>query len=106
MYNSNLAQVSLVSERQALGHGHSLIQEPGGGLWHPDGPALATIREDIDQQPQHLKGALMNNSLRRTFFEKAQNDEKRVVAAFVAANAEGALKTKPKVSCKGLDNYS
>jgi hypothetical protein len=66
-------------------------------LWHPDGPALATIREDIDQQPQHLKGALMNHSLRQTFFENAKNDEKKVVASFVAANAEGALKTKPKV---------
>lgn len=72
-------------------------------MWHPDGPALATIREDIDQHPQHLKGALMNNSLRRTFFEKAKNDEKKVVASFVAANAEGALKTKPKV-CKNRLN--
>jgi uncharacterized protein (DUF2461 family) len=70
----------------------------GGGLWHPDGPALATIREDIDLQPHRMKGALMNDNLRRIFFEKAKKDEKKVVAAFVAENAEGALKTKPKVS--------
>lgn len=40
----------------------------------------------------------MNENLRRTFFEKAKKDEKKVVAAFVAENAEGALKTKPKVN--------
>jgi uncharacterized protein (DUF2461 family) len=72
----------------------------GGGLWHPDGPALATLREDIHLQPHRMKGALMNETLRRTFFEKAKKDEKKVVAAFVAENAEGALKTKPKVSCR------
>lgn len=77
-----------------------LTKELGGGLWHPDGPALAAIREDIDQHPQHLKGALMNESLRRTFFEKAKNDEKKVMASFVAANADGALKTKPKVKIR------
>jgi hypothetical protein len=71
-------------------------------LWHPDGPALATIREDIDRHPEHLKGALMNENLRRTFFEKAKKDEKKVVAAFVAENLEGALKTKPKVSRRTL----
>ena len=75
-----------------------LIQLPGGGLWHPDGPALATIREDIDLHPERMKGALMEETLSRTFFEKAKKDEKKVVAAFVAENQEGALKTKPKVS--------
>jgi len=77
----------------------------GGGLWHPDGPALATIREDIDLQPHRMKGALMNENLRRTFFEKAKKDEKKVVAAFVAANAESALKTKPKVSSRASSKY-
>jgi hypothetical protein len=68
-------------------------------LWHPDSPAIATIREDINVQPHRMKGALMDENLRQTFFEKAKNDEKKVVAAFVAENAEGALKTKPKVCC-------
>jgi hypothetical protein len=76
------------------------LSKLGGGLWHPDSPALATIREDIDLHPERLKGALMNETLRRTFFEKAKKDEKKVVAAFVAENLEGALKTKPKVNCQ------
>lgn len=40
----------------------------------------------------------MSETLRRTFFDKVKKDEKKVVAAFVAENLEGALKTKPKVS--------
>jgi len=52
-----------------------------------------------------MKGALMNENLRRTFFEKAKKDEKKVVAAFVAANAESALKTKPKVSSRASSKY-
>ena len=39
----------------------------------------------------------MGNNLRKTFFENIPNNEKKVVAAFVTTNAEGALKTKPKV---------
>ena len=66
-------------------------------MWHPDGAALATIREDIDLQPHRMKSALMDETLRQTFFEKVKKDDKKVVAAFVAENAEGALKTKPKV---------
>lgn len=34
--------------------------------------------------------------MRRCFFPAAKNDEKKVVAAFCAMNAENALKTKPK----------
>jgi hypothetical protein len=49
-----------------------------------------------------MKGALMTENLRRTFFEKAKKDEKKIVATFVAENAEGALKTKPKVNCRML----
>lgn len=104
-YNFNLEQVLSASE--APNSSEILLKsEPGGGLWHPDGPALAAIREDIDQHPQHLKGTLMNDSLRRTFFEKAKNDEKKVVASFVVANAEGALKTKPKVEENRLNHCS
>jgi Conserved hypothetical protein (DUF2461) len=97
----NFNQVGLVlsvSIMTILQLHHILTQELGGGLWHPDAPALATIREDIDVQPHRMKGALMTNVLRQTFFETAKKDEKKVVAAFVAANSEGALKTKPKVS--------
>lgn len=102
----SLGLVLLVSKMQLLQQKLlGLIQLLGGGLWHPDGPALTTIREDIDLHPEHMKGALMDEILRRTFFEKVRKDEKKVVAAFVAENLEGALKTKPKVSCRTTSIY-
>lgn len=39
----------------------------------------------------------MNKELRKVFYDKIKGGEKEVVAAFVEGNAEGALKTKPKV---------
>jgi hypothetical protein len=83
--------------------GIALRLKLGGGFWNPDGPALATIREDIDQHPHRLKRALMNETLRGTYFEKAKIDEKKVIAAFATTNAPGALKTKPKVCSLVLD---
>ena len=69
----------------------------GGGLWHPESSSLESLRDDIDQNPQGLKGVLMNNSLRRDFFKGAK-DEKAAIAAFLDCNSENALKTKPRVS--------
>jgi hypothetical protein len=39
----------------------------------------------------------MTDALRRDFFKGAK-DEKAVIAQFTETNAEGALKTKPKVN--------
>jgi len=71
----------------------------GGGLWHPEGPSLQLLRDDIDQNPQGLKQTLLNPRLKRDFFPslKGRSGEKDVVAAFCDKNKENALKTKPRV---------
>lgn len=76
----------------------------GGGLWHPEAPALAALRNDIDRQPQRLKSVLMNDQMRREFLNGVPNKEDKVVKAFTESptNAESALKTKPKVSTKTM----
>jgi len=70
----------------------------GGGLWHPDAAQTAAMRRDIDQHPRRIKSVLMENGLRQAFFKGVPKQEAKVVKAFVASNAENALKTKPKVS--------
>lgn len=74
----------------------------GGGLWHPEGPALSALRNDIDRHPQRLKGVLLNDQMRKEFLNGARNKQEKVVKAFVESpmNAESALKTKPKVSTR------
>jgi uncharacterized protein (DUF2461 family) len=71
----------------------------GGGLWHPEGPAMEKLRDDIDENPHRLRRALMSDGLRRDFF-KGSKDEKAVITQFTGMNAESALKTKPKVSLR------
>ncbi|KAK7753636.1 hypothetical protein SLS62_004494 [Diatrype stigma] len=68
----------------------------GGGLWHPDGEALARLRASIDERPHRLRRVLARPAFRRTFLPAAAADEASVLAAFAAANQENALKTKPK----------
>ena len=70
----------------------------GGGLWHPEPDSLAALRRDIDRRPQRLKGVLKGAPLRKEILGVTADDEKKVVSAFVKANGEDALKTKPKVS--------
>ncbi|KAL7622564.1 hypothetical protein AAE478_008071 [Parahypoxylon ruwenzoriense] len=69
----------------------------GGGLWHPDKGALARMRASIDERPHRIRRVLTNPAFRQTFLPAAKGtSEKAVLAAFAAANQEGALKTKPK----------
>ena len=72
----------------------------GGGLWHPEAQALASLRQTVDQHPQRLKSTLMIEQIREEFLGGAPKDPKEVMQAFVSSttNAETALKTKPKVS--------
>ena len=69
----------------------------GGGLWCPDAQPLALIRRDIDRKPHKMKKVLMDQSIRKVCFKGCPSDEKKAVKAFVEANKENALKTKPKV---------
>ena len=75
----------------------ALTSYVGGGLWHPEGPAIEKLRDDIDESPHRVRRALMSDGLRRDFFKGAK-DEKAVIAQFTGMNADSALKTKPKVS--------
>lgn len=118
----------------------------GGGLWHPDGPALAKLRASVDERPGRWRRVLMDSTFRETFLGKGGkesviygkkkkqeekkkkmkkttkkgrgkkdeeedeededeeedqdgglDEERAVIKAFCVANAENALKTKPKV---------
>ena len=60
------------------------------------------MRSDIDRHPRRIKDVLMDESLRREFLNGASKKETKAVKAFVSANAENALKTKPKVRASSL----
>ncbi|KAK3947208.1 hypothetical protein QBC32DRAFT_271219 [Pseudoneurospora amorphoporcata] len=102
----------------------------GGGLWHPDGPALGRLRSSIDERRERWRRVLMARDFGEMFLnlggkgvkgkvgqkgkgkkgqgkkggegedEEEEDDgldeERAVIKAFCAANAENALKTKPK----------
>ncbi|KAK0708131.1 hypothetical protein B0H67DRAFT_589390 [Lasiosphaeris hirsuta] len=75
----------------------------GGGLWHPDGPAVARLRASIDERPRWWRRVLTDAAFRRTFLPSAaaakggaEAVERAALKAFAAANTENALKTKPK----------
>ncbi|KAK0617075.1 hypothetical protein B0T14DRAFT_538715 [Immersiella caudata] len=85
----------------------------GGGLWHPDGEAVGRLRASIDERPRRWRRVLMEEGFRGMFFPevggggtkgkgkkgekgKGKEDEEVVLKAFAKANAENALKTKPK----------
>ncbi|KAJ4419166.1 hypothetical protein N0V85_001122 [Neurospora sp. IMI 360204] len=103
----------------------------GGGLWHPDGPALGRLRSSIDERPGRWRRVLMDKTFKESFLgggagakgksgqkgmgkgkkkkgrgkngveegeeeEDGLDEERAVIKAFCAANAENALKTKPK----------
>lgn len=56
----------------------------------------------MDRRPEGLKQVLMSQAMRRQVFDEVENDWGAVGKAFVAMNAEDALKTKPKVG--GVDD--
>lgn len=69
----------------------------GGGLWHPDGEAVQRLRASIDERPRRWRRVLTQPAFRRTFLPQAKDgSEAAALKAFAAANAENALKTKPK----------
>jgi hypothetical protein len=70
----------------------------GGGIWHPEADPLATLRRAVDRAPKKFKDVLRDEGIRREFLDNAGKTDAQVVKAFVKANAENALKTKPKVS--------
>lgn len=74
--------------------GNSFI---GGGIWQPDANSLQKLRASIDERPRRWYRVLMDETFRRTFLPKAKANEKSVRHEFAGGNAEGALKTKPKV---------
>lgn len=100
----------------------------GGGLWHPGGEALARLRASIDERPRRWRRVLTEPAFRGTFLSGAsaalaakpklkpkskakakakdgdvggggdEDETAAVLREFARTNAEGALKTKPKVS--------
>jgi len=76
----------------------SLTILEGGGLWHPEAPAVAALRRDIDRKPHRLKDVLMAHGTRREFLGGVPKSAEKAVKAFISSrtNAESALKTKPK----------
>lgn len=80
----------------------------GGGLWHPDAGALHSLRASIDERPRRWRRVLTDAAFRRTFLPaaataKGGNEEEAAIKAFTKANAENALKTKPKVRVGHVD---
>ena len=69
----------------------------GGGIWHPDAPPLALLRQDVNRKSHKLKKTLLDAGIRKEFLKGIPNDEKKAVKAFIAQNSENMLKTKPKV---------
>ncbi|KAK3292503.1 uncharacterized protein B0H64DRAFT_467597 [Chaetomium fimeti] len=88
----------------------------GGGLWHPDGPALHRLRASIDERPQRWRRVLNEVGFRERFLggkgkkgggdvgegdgegdgKKGGDGEEKALRAFAERNKEGALKTRPK----------
>lgn len=56
------------------------------------------MRREIDRRSSRIKAVLTEEGLRKEFLKNAPNNDAKAVKAFVASNAENALKTKPKVS--------
>ena len=70
---------------------------PGSGLWMPDAPPLALLRQSIDRKSKKLRQILTETQMRKQILGVSSNDEKKAVKAFAEKNKENALKTKPKV---------
>lgn len=70
----------------------------GAGIWHPEAEQLRLLRRAVDRKAHKLKNVLMDPRIRKECLKEVANDEKKVLKAFAAANAENALKSKPKVS--------
>ncbi|KAK4126855.1 hypothetical protein N657DRAFT_640716 [Parathielavia appendiculata] len=95
----------------------------GGGLWHPDGAALAKLRASIDERPARWRRVLNEPRFKETFLgispatssssikqtkggrgkrgnveagKDGEDDEEAALRAFADGNKEGALKTRPK----------
>lgn len=110
MSTSNLAHVLSVSPERtpflpflyfpatnSPGLSHVISPDIGCGLWHPEADALATLREDIDENAGRWKEVLKAPAMRHNFLNGAPDDDDAVVSAFVHHNRDSALKTKPKV---------
>ena len=85
-------------------YAHYYVQiQPGGsfvgaGVWQPEADVLGLLRRAVDRKSTKLKNILMDPRIRKECLKGAPKDEQKAVKAFAAANAEGALKSKPKVS--------
>ena len=83
-------------------YAHYYVQiQPGGsfvgaGIWHPDADPLRLLRRAVDRKPHKLKEVLMEAPIRKECLGGVSSDEKKVVKAFCASNADNALKSKPK----------
>ena len=83
-------------------YAHYYVQiQPGGsfvgsGIWMPEAAPLALLRRDVDRNPHKIKQVLVDPMIRKECFKGCPKDEKKAIKAFVEANKENALKTRPK----------
>lgn len=49
----------------------------GGGLWHPDGPALARLRASIDERPRRWRRVLAAGDFKQTFLDDVASGGKK-----------------------------
>ncbi|KAK4172495.1 hypothetical protein QBC36DRAFT_390368 [Triangularia setosa] len=77
-------------------NGNSFV---GGGLWHPDGPALGKIRASIDERPRRWRRVLGDAGFRGAFLGGGVEEEEKeevVLSKYAEMNKGNALKTRPK----------
>ncbi|MCJ1283170.1 hypothetical protein MMC26_002497 [Xylographa opegraphella] len=83
-------------------YAHYYVQiQPGGsfvgaGIWHPEAEPLRLLRRAVDRKAHKLKTVLMEPRIRKECLGGVGSNEKKVVKAFCASNAENSLKNKPK----------
>ena len=66
----------------------------GGGLWHPDGPAVARLRASIDERPQRWRRVLLDPEFRDTFLLSFASD----TSTSTSTSTKSSSKSKPNKS--------
>ncbi len=78
-YKSNMAAYFNKDGKKGIGAGYYLHIEPGrsfaaGGIWMPEPPVLAGIRQEIDYSFKEWKNIIADKSFKKNFVEGIQGD--------------------------------
>ncbi|MBK8609210.1 MAG: DUF2461 domain-containing protein [Chitinophagaceae bacterium] len=79
-YKSNMACYFNAAGKNGRGGGYYLHLEPGktmagGGIWMPEAPVLAGIRQEIDYNWKNWKKTIENKNFRETFTEGVNSSD-------------------------------